>query len=660
MLPMGNLQVPRWVWLLVLVLPPVGVAVLFWYARQGSQGWRANFAELLFAVTAWFGVALFGVGFLVLVFGGPGWPLIFWSVVIFAIAAGFDEWSKRIAARRESDWINRWYDVTLAPLKKWHPLAEEFLREGAPGVILGTTPYLEWVEGRGVAYPYLRAGETRPILCSRWELATLLLGPPRSGKTRSVIIPSVLAAPGPVVSTSTKLDVLGATVSVRAKRGECWLFDPTGTQAVPAGVKLARWTPVASASTWEGARRAARTMIDAVVTGADADNGAHWRDGGRNLLAGMLHGAARSGLGMPEVCSWLAQRSLTPMVLNLAVEAPEGLDLGAIETPTQALAALRQMGECGLVDRGAAEMLTGTVSATEREASGFWSYALRAVEVYQSPAANGTRAGETFDFDAFARSKGTVYIAASRREQELVAPIISAFIEEVVDARLRLHRTLGSPRVGTPTAPPQMLLALDEVANIAPLRTLPQLVSEGGGQGVTVLATFQDLSQARERYGDEATGFLSLFGTTLLFPGCRDEPTVDLISKLCGEFVEVTAQRQRAETYRNGRKPETVQITTSESREYRPAVPFDVVSMGIAGHAIVLTDGSVPPGWVCLTPEEDDGVWDWYRKQIVGRGLYEQARVIPPLVFSADIDDDLDVLTSVTTEVRRSTRTVRS
>src|SRR3712207_5291723 len=61
-----------------------------------------------------------------------------------------------------------------------------------------------------------------------------------------------------------------------------------------------------------------------------------------------------------------------------------------------------------------------------------------------------------------------------------------------------------------------MLWALDEVANVAPLRKLPGIVSEAGGHGLQVLACFQDLSQARARWGAAADGFLSLFGTKVV------------------------------------------------------------------------------------------------------------------------------------------------
>ncbi len=79
------------------------------------------------------------------------------------------------------------------------------------------------------------------------------------------------------------------------------------------------------------------------------------------------------------------------------------------------------------------------------------------------------------------------------------------------------------------------MLALDEVANIAPVPDLPAMVSEGGSQGVVTLACLQDLSQARGRWGVAADGFLSLFGTTVVLPGIGDVHTLEALSALAGE-----------------------------------------------------------------------------------------------------------------------------
>ncbi|MGH2926800.1 MAG: TraM recognition domain-containing protein, partial [Solirubrobacteraceae bacterium] len=60
--------------------------------------------------------------------------------------------------------------------------------------------------------------------------------------------------------------------------------------------------------------------------------------------------------------------------------------------------------------------------------------------------------------------------------------------------------------------------------------------SEGGGQGLLLLAVLQDLSQARARWGTTADGFLTLFGTKLILPGVADQRTLETISTALGEY----------------------------------------------------------------------------------------------------------------------------
>ena len=53
------------------------------------------------------------------------------------------------------------------------------------------------------------------------DSAGCVLAPPRAGKTTGVVIPSVISAPGPVIVTSTKRDVLDATSAIRLLAGDC-------------------------------------------------------------------------------------------------------------------------------------------------------------------------------------------------------------------------------------------------------------------------------------------------------------------------------------------------------------------------------------------------------------------------------------------------------
>ncbi|WP_238694238.1 TraG/TraD/VirD4 family protein [Nocardioides daphniae] len=49
-------------------------------------------------------------------------------------------------------------------------------------------------------------------------------------------------------------------------------------------------------------------------------------------------------------------------------------------------------------------------------------------------------------------------------------------------------------------------MALDEIGNLSPLPSLPVLMAEGGGTGITTMPVLQSLSQARDKWGDHAAG----------------------------------------------------------------------------------------------------------------------------------------------------------
>ena len=122
------------------------------------------------------------------------------------------------------------------------------------------------------------------------EHAVLVLGPPRSGKTSAVVIPALLAYPGAVVSTSTKPEVLAATIAARASAGKVWLFDPTGEHAPGTfGARALSWSPVAAAATWDEALHTARAMTLAAPTlGRGTQHEQHWSERAGALLAPLL------------------------------------------------------------------------------------------------------------------------------------------------------------------------------------------------------------------------------------------------------------------------------------------------------------------------------------------------------------------------------------
>jgi type IV secretion system protein VirD4 len=384
---------------------------------------------------------------------------------------------------------------------------------------------------------------------TRAEQALLVIGPPRSGKTRGVVVPNVLAAEGAVLSTSTKPDVMQATLAERSRTGPCWLYDPTGSVSPPAGVTPLRWSPLCAASSWDEAVR-----MSATIVGAARDRtgeAAHWIERAEALLAPLMHASALAGSDMATLVSDVNRRDAQ-----------------------RARAVLEAAGAKLAVD-----LLAGVTASEERELSGIWSTASGTLSAYRTAAALETTRDPNWDAESFLASGGTVYVCAPGDRQRAVAPLVAGLVDQV--------RAAGYARHAAGTAYPPVLLALDEAANIAPLPELPALVSEGGGQGVLTLACFQDLSQARARWGKAADGFMSLFGSKLVLGGVGDVATLEAISRICGlEEVRVRSTNRQGLRHSGGwSSRRQARLSPEEVRRGRP------------GRALVI-DADAPAGWV--------------------------------------------------------------
>ena len=346
------------------------------------------------------------------------------------------------------------------------------------------------------------------------ESACLVLGPPRRGKTSAVIIPSVLCAPGAALVTSTKPDVLVATAAARSRYGRVYAFDPTGHSTdLPDGVIRLRWSPLDAAGTWESARRLAGAMVAASPAAKGTRHESHWTSRAAALLGPLLYAAALSERDMVDVVDW---------VLSGDTKTPQTILSGAADE--------------GSVDALlAGKVLQGVDRAADQERQSIWSATADVVDVYTTVEALEAATDSNFDPAQFVDSGDTVYVAVSAEQQSTCAPLVVALIEAVRDAQYRRHRT--ATLVGQSCWPPVSLI-LDEVANVAPIASLPALVSEAGGQGLHELAAVQDLSQVKARWGGEvAEGFLSLFGHVLVLGGIRDTRTLDAFSVMCGEWT---------------------------------------------------------------------------------------------------------------------------
>jgi type IV secretion system protein VirD4 len=440
-------------------------------------------------------------------------------------------------------------------------------------------------------------GTGQPVFAHS-EHGVLVLGPPRSGKTAGVVVPNVLAAAGPVLAASTKPDLLAVTAPARSRLGGCGLYDPSGAVACPRGVEPVGWSPLAAARTWDGAVLVAESMVRAARPGNDRGEGAHWTERAGALLAAVLHGGARSDRRMSDVVA--------------AIDRHE---------PDEIRAALAREG----ADR-ALDLFEGILATDGREQSGIWSTASGVLAGYRTDAALASADRGALDVDALLDGPHTLYVCASSDTQRHAAPLVAGLLRDVRSAAYR--RANADPPANFPyspsgashRAPPPLLLVLDELANIAPLHDLPALVAEGGSQGVVTLACLQDLSQARARWEREADGFLSLFGTKLVFPGIGDTRTLEAVSLLAGECDVATTSVTRGARWAGlgGTRPRATR--TIATRRQR-VLPVDAIARGMPGRVLGV-DGAVP-GFLRTTPWFTTSPW---REVVLDARAREAAR----------------------------------
>jgi type IV secretory pathway TraG/TraD family ATPase VirD4 len=310
------------------------------------------------------------------------------------------------------------------------------------------------------------------------EDSILLLGPPRSGKGLHVVINAILDAPGAVITTSTRPDNIAATLTARERRGPVAVFDPQRlAEGLPAGL---RWSPVRGCEDPLTAMIRATGLASATgLSTGGVESGGFWEGKTRTALQALLHAAALDNRNPSELFTWTLSPSAAADAVAILSSHPDAAP-------------------------GWSDSLESMIHSDPRTRDSIWMGVSLALSCLADPRvldAVTPRPGEHFDPRQFLTINGTLYLLATGAGAGAAWSLVAAFIEDL--AETARHLAAGSP--GARLDPP-LLLALDEIANLSPLPSLPVLMAEGGGTGITTMPVLQSLSQARDKWGDHATG----------------------------------------------------------------------------------------------------------------------------------------------------------
>ena len=464
------------------------------------------------------------------------------TLVLLLAAAGVGVLAARRRGRRGASrvddtarWLGGHHDIT--PITTAHATATSTrLGVTTPGVRIGT------------------AVATGKPVWGTWEDMHIDIWGPRTGKTTSRAIPAILDAPGAVLVTSNKRDVVDATRAVRDTTGAVWVFDP---QHVAGEQPDWWWNPLSYVTDEvKAARLAEHFATGSRPPGARTD--AFFDPAGQDVLAALLLAAAVDGRPITEVYRWLTRPTddtavdilkaagypLTADQLAGHISAPDRQRGGVFGTATQ-------MASC-LTNRAAAHWVTPTGPNDPRP---------------------------QFDPHTFVAGTGTLYLL-SREGRGSAGPLTTALTVAVIEAAEDLARTSPGGRLPEP-----LLGVLDEAANVCRWKDLPDLYSHFGSRGIVLMTILQSWSQGVDVWGQSGMRKLwSAANVAVYGGGVKETDFLDMLSRLIGDYDKHTRSVSSGRGHRS--------VTEQLSRE-RIMDPADLAALP-PGRAVVLASGARP------------------------------------------------------------------
>ncbi|MFE3023359.1 type IV secretory system conjugative DNA transfer family protein [Nocardia tengchongensis] len=397
---------------------------------------------------------------------------------------------------------------------------------------------------------------------------------PRTGKSSSRVIPAVLGAPGAVVATSNKRDVVDATRAARAQNGDTvWVFDPQGVAAEECSWY---WDPIAwvfGDGRLAGVQRRAVQLAGRFADDAD-DSGsrdAFFDTEGRSLLGGLILACAMAKRPITQVFEWVTKLDNDDPVEILH---DAGFPLVSSALSDQYTSPVEQRG--------------GVFSTAKKMAM---CLQFEDIRPWVTPPVEGEKERRAFDVEAFVRSRDTLY-PLSTEDEGSAGPLVTALCAAVADAGAT--EGVKHPRGRLPVP---LLVVLDEAANIVKWKDLPKQYSHFGSRGIVVMTILQSWAQGVRCWGaDGMTALWSAANFKVLGPGLDDAAFLRDRSELIGPHYELLASTSHSSSKSGSSNSHSTQRTSETTLHASDlaALPMGRVVLFIHGHRPVL---AAPVPW---------------------------------------------------------------
>lgn len=299
----------------------------------------------------------------------------------------------------------------------------------------------------------------------------LLLGPPAD--RHPLAVQAIQDAEGPALVITSSPEVWSETKDARAKLGPVLLYDPTHRCDTPARM---HWNPAAGCASRATAAERAAALLAPIRPTARLDSAV--AETADTLLRSYLHAAAVDGKPFRHVHRWAQGTQVQDAVRILRTHAKAAPGTaGELEAALTAHPERRDMAQ----------------ELTARALSSLFS-----VHIREACTPNRT---DALTLDSFVDEGGTLYVVGEAIEDPKAnpgaMPLLTALASSVVE-----HGRSMAERSPAGRLDPPMTLVLDDVAAVAPLPQLPELLTTGADRGLVTLALLRSREQGRSRWPD--------------------------------------------------------------------------------------------------------------------------------------------------------------
>ncbi|MDG4534604.1 type VI secretion protein [Streptomyces sp. AV19] len=282
---------------------------------------------------------------------------------------------------------------------------------------------------------------------------------------------AVLDAAGPVLVVTSDPELWAETKDARAKLGPVRVFDPGHLLDTPDRL---RWNPAAGCESRDTAAARAAALLAPVRPPSSLDS--LTAETAETLLRCWLHAAAVDGRPFRQVHRWAQGGSAHEAVRILRTSAKAaGGAAGELESALTAHPERRDM---------ARELTSRALNCLS--------------SVHIRDACSPNRA-DALALESFVAEGGTLYVVGEAiedpRTRPGAMPLLTALAANVVERGRGVAERSPSGRLDPP-----LTLVLDDVAAVAPLPALPDLLETGSELGLPTLALMRSEEQARSRW----------------------------------------------------------------------------------------------------------------------------------------------------------------